>query len=327
MLNKKILLIIFFSTLFFSAVYSQQKSSDLKLNDLEYFEKPGLNVMVFQDIYPEGHQGALGIIQNGERVATNGDLRLEPTPGQWAPTPKMHKRIVNKAENLITVSLTFPDSSKDKKGFNPIDYPDLYFNYNMKVTSEGSSIKVLIDLDRPLPKEWIGKVGFNLEFYPTVLFGKAWYMDDQSGVFPRQANGPVKLDDKNETQAVAFASGKRLVIAPESETQRMVIESKKANLQLFDGRNTHNNGWFTVRCLVEEGSTKGAIELIISPSTIPNWKYKPVVHVSQVGYHPSQQKIATIECDGTEKISSKTSLMRVSENNTPEEILSDAPVT
>ena len=327
MLNKYFPLIIFFSTLFSGAIFSQQKSSDLKLNDLEYFEKPGLNVMVFQDIYPEGHQGGLGIIQNGERVATNGDIRLEPTPGQWAPTPIMHNRVVNKAENKITVSLTFPDSSKNKKGFNPINYPNLYFNYNLKVTSEGSSIKILIDLDKPLPKEWIGKVGFNLELYPTVLFGKGWYLDQQSGVFPRQANGPVKIDNQNETQASAFASGKRLVIAPESETQRMVIESKKSNLQLFDGRNIHNNGWFVVRCLVPEGATNGAIELIISPNTIPDWKYKPVVHVSQVGYHPEQQKIAIIECDASDKTSSKARLMRISENNTPEEILSDIPTT
>ena len=67
-------------------------SQSLRINDHEYFEKPGLNVMVFFDIYPEGHQGAVGIIQNGTRVATNGDLRLEPTPGQWQPIPKVSKR-------------------------------------------------------------------------------------------------------------------------------------------------------------------------------------------------------------------------------------------
>ena len=51
-------------------------AQSLQINENEYFEKPGLNVMVFFDIYPEGHQGAVGIIQNGTRVATNGDLRL-----------------------------------------------------------------------------------------------------------------------------------------------------------------------------------------------------------------------------------------------------------
>jgi endoglucanase len=98
-----------------------QKKQTLQLKDLGYFELPGLNVMVFQDIYPEGHQG--GIIQNGERVATNGDLRLEQTPGQWQPIPKQGQRIVDKVNNLVKVTLTYPDSSKNRKGFNPV-FPD-----------------------------------------------------------------------------------------------------------------------------------------------------------------------------------------------------------
>jgi len=32
------------------------------LNELEYFENGGVNVMAFQDIYPEGHQGGVAII-------------------------------------------------------------------------------------------------------------------------------------------------------------------------------------------------------------------------------------------------------------------------
>jgi hypothetical protein len=50
------------------------------LNALEYFEKPGLSVLVFQDEYPEGKQGGIEIIQHGERVAAVGDVRLEATP-------------------------------------------------------------------------------------------------------------------------------------------------------------------------------------------------------------------------------------------------------
>jgi hypothetical protein len=64
-----------------------RNENSLVINDKNYFELPGLNVMVFEDIYPEGHQGGVGIIQHGVRVATNGDLRLEPTPGQWQPIP------------------------------------------------------------------------------------------------------------------------------------------------------------------------------------------------------------------------------------------------
>src|SRR5262252_3176340 len=103
----------------------QAQQPTLKLNDLEYFEMPGLNVMAFQDIYPEGHQAGVSIIQNGERVATNGDLRLDATPGQWQPMPKQNKRVVDKQANEITSWLSYPDPERNRTGFNPIEYPDL----------------------------------------------------------------------------------------------------------------------------------------------------------------------------------------------------------
>ncbi len=322
-MRKSLILLCFFA---FSASFSSgQNKQMLHLNDLGYFEIPGLNVMAFQDIYPEGHQGGVGIIQNGERVATNGDLRLEATPGQWQPIPKQGKRIVDKANNLIKVTLTYPDSSKNKKGFNPIFYPDLYFNYDVTVKAEGNSIRVTVDLDRPLPKEFIGKAGFNFELYPTVLFGKAWYLDNQSGIFPRQPNGPTSLDVNGEAQAIPYATGKRLVIAPESDLQRMVIESKNTDILLLDGRNKHNNGWFVVRSVIPEGATKKAIEWVITPNAISDWKYKPVVHVSQIGYHPDQEKVAVIELDGQDKIAVEARLMRISETGAPEQVLKSIP--
>jgi hypothetical protein len=297
----------------------------LTLNDKEYFEMPGLNVMVFQDIYPEGHQGGLVIIQNGVRVATNGDLRLEPTPGQWSPIPALKSRIVDKANNEIRVSLTYPDSARNRKGFNPIDYPDLYFNYILKVKSEGPEIIVTVDLDRPLPKEWIGKVGFNFELYPGALFGKSWMLGNQSGVFPRQANGPNVSGQNGEIIPVAYGSGSKLIVAAESDAQRVVIESKTGDLQLFDGRSKHNNGWFVVRSLVSSGATKEAIHWVITPNAISGWIYKPVVHVSQIGYHPKQQKIAVIEIDNNDKKLSQAILYKLSETGNHEKILIETP--
>src|SRR5690606_34940800 len=102
-------------------LYSQQ----LKLNDQQYFESPGLNVTVFSDIYPDGHQTGVTIIQHGVRVAANGDLRLEISPGQWSPVPKGDTLMVDKANQKLTQRLSYPDESKNRKGFNPIEYPDL----------------------------------------------------------------------------------------------------------------------------------------------------------------------------------------------------------
>ena len=77
----------------------------------------------------------------------------------------------------------------------------------------------------------------------------------------------------------------------------MSIESKTGDLQLLDGRYVHNNGWFVVRSLVAEGAAKNAVEWIITPNCVKDWKSNPVIHVSQIGYLPGQEKVAIIELD------------------------------
>lgn len=302
-----------------------QQSVNLHLNDQEYFEMPGLNVMAFQDIYPEGHQAGVSIIQNGVRVATNGDLRLDATPGQWQPMPKQDKRVVNQKDNEITTWLSYPDPSRNRTGFNPIDYPDLDLSYQVRVRGEGKNFRIIVDLDKPLPVQFVGKVGFNLELYPATLFGKAWYLGPQSGIFPRQPEGPDQKDADADVEPVPLASGRRLSVAPEEDSQRLVIESRTADLLLLDGRNQHNNGWFVVRSLVPAGATAGAIDWLVSPHAIPGWKYQPVVHVSQVGYHPAQEKIAIVELDSADRGEDALSVKRVREDGGFEEVLSGKP--
>lgn len=306
-----------------------QQATTLRLNDKEYFEMPGLSLMAFQDIYPEGHQGGVSVIQNGVRVATNGDLRLDTTPGQWQPMPKQDKRVVNQQGNEITTWLSYPDPSRNRTGYNPIDYPDLNLSYQVHVRGEGQNIRIVVDLEHPLPAQFVGKVGFNLELYPAALFGKGWYLGKQSGIFPRQPNGPDRKDADGDVEPVPMASGQRLSVAPEIEAQRLIIESRSGDLQLLDGRNKHNNGWFVVRSLVPAGATTGAIDWLISPHAIPGWKYSPVVHVSQVGYHPAQKKIAIVELDradaGPDAGNDTLSVKRVAENGEFEDALSGKP--
>ncbi len=315
---------LIFLALFFTAAITLS-AQKLTINQDEYFEMPGLNVMVFYDIYPEGHQGAVGIIQNGTRVATNGDLRLEPTPGQWQPIPKVGEREVISENNEIRVKLTYPDENRNRKGFNPIYYPDLDFSYYVRVIGEGDNFRIIVDLDEPLPEKWIGKVGFNLELFPGLLFGKTWYMDSQSGLFPLQANGPMQKDADGNWQAYPLSTGKKLTIAPDVPEQTMVITSLKSDLQLLDGRFYHNNGWFVVRSEVPAGATKNAIEWLVEPNVVDGFKQKPVVHVSQVGYHTQQQKIASIELDKTETSIAKAELLRMSENGGYETIKTATP--
>ncbi|MCO5945248.1 glycoside hydrolase family 9 protein [Mucilaginibacter flavidus] len=293
-------------------VKTAQKS--MTLNAQEYLEYKGINVMLAHDFYPEGHQGGVGIIQNGQRVATNGDIRLEPTPGQWSPIPKVGKRVVNRTTGEVSVRMEFPNPDINRKGFNPIIYPDLNFAYNIRILPAGKSFKIIVDLDKPLPDEWIGKVGFNFELYPGALFGKSYYMDNSFGIFPQQANGQTYKDADGETQVMPMAEGKRLTIVPEGDLQRMTIDNLSgSDLKLLDGRAKHNNGWFVVRSLVAKGASKNAIEWLVTPNAVDGWQSAPVVQLSQVGYHPAQQKIAVIELDKNDKKVLPVSLMRIDE--------------
>lgn len=272
----------------------------LILNEQGYFEMDGLNVTFFSDFYPEGHQSGVTIIQHGNRVAANGDLRLDISPGQWSPIPSGEKVIADLDYQILSKRLWFPDSSKNRRGFNPINYPDLQLFYKITVrTLEKNRLMVIIDLDKPLPEEWIGKVGFNLELFPGDLFGKSYLIDNDRGVFPVQPIGPVKKEG-NEYLSLPMGKGTDLVIAPEKELQKLTITSSTGTLELRDGRTNHNNGWFIVREAVPSGATLSAIKWIIEPNVVPGWKYDPVIQVSQLGYHPEQEKKAVVETDKRE---------------------------
>lgn len=311
-----------------------------------YFENSGVNVMAFDDIYPEGHQSGVSIIMHGNRVATNGDIRFEQTPGQWQPVPKQGKRELNETANTITTSLSFPDRSRHLKGFNPMIYPDFEFNYEVTVTGEGDAVKVSVDLDRPIPDHFVGKINFNLELFPGTLFGKPWIMDDKHGIFPQQPNGPVlslppnhvHTGDYNEPNARAdfkrltddreynpliaddliaepYAVGRRFTVRPDDPYNRFTIESKDGvELKLYDGRMNHNNGWFVLSSEVPAGATLNAIEWIITPHVVEDWLYPAVVQTSQVGYHPNQPKVAIIELDQRESKVEKAILLHITES-------------
>ncbi len=317
-----------------------------KLNQASgYFQCLGVDVMAFDDIYPEGHQSGVSIIMHGNRVATNGDIRFEQTPGQWQPVPKQGKRELDEAANTIITSLSFPDTSKHLKGFNPMVYPDFEFHYKVTVQGDGSSVNVTVDLDRPIPDKYLGKIGFNLELFPGALFGKPWIMDNKHGIFPEQPNGPVMSQPSNyphagnysEPDATAdlkllsgdnqgynpmvaddlvaepYAVGRRFTVRPDDPYNRFTIASKGTDLKLYDGRMNHNNGWFVISSEVPAGATANAIQWVITPNVVEDWLYPAVVQTSQVGYHPGQTKTAIIELDKRDRARDKAVLLGITE--------------
>jgi endoglucanase len=287
-------------------------AQQLQLNDKGYLHTQGLDVTFFSDFYPEGHQSGVTIIQHGTRVAANGDVRLEPSPGQWSPIPKGDEVQADRQSERLSKRLSYPDENRHMKGFNPILYPDLQLDYEVSVEPlSGASFRISVHLDAPLPEEWIGKVGFNLELFPGELFGKSWIMDDRAGLFQLQPEAPLVLSDTSWISE-PLATGRQLVIAPEDPYHRITIRSEGQQLELRDGRTNHNNGWYIVRSTVPAGATRNAVSWTVTPNVVDGWKYAPVIQVSQLGYHPEQQKTAIIEMDATEAAAGTYSVYKAS---------------
>lgn len=320
---------------------------------LGYFQHDGVSVMVFDDFYPAGHQSGLSIIMHGDRIATNGDVRFEQTPGQWQPLPKQVERRLNAESNTISVTLSYPDLNNHLKGMNPMIYPDYEFEYQVRVTGEGSSVLVTVDLDKPIPQAYLGKLCFNLELFPGALFGKPWIMDQKQGIFPRQPNGPTKSQPSNLARTGSYpvppaganlehladgskgynpiiaddiigepyAVGRRFTARPDDPYHRLTVESLTAELKLYDGRMNHNNGWFVLSSEIPAGMDKGAIQWRITPNAVEDWLYAPVVQTSQVGYHPAQPKVAVVELDKRDERREKAVLCRITERGAEEALV------
>ena len=291
---------------------------------LGYFTNVGVDIMAFDDIYPEGHQSGVSLIMHGNRVATNGDIRFEPTPGQWQPVPKQGERKLNTEENTITTKLSYPDHDKHLKGFNPLVYPSYEFDYSVKVKGDDTGVKITVELNEAIPAEYVGKICFNLELFPGALMGKPWMMDGKAGFFPHQPNGPVltrpsnyKNDVMNYNPQIAddliaepYAVGKSFIVRPDDPLNCFRIDGK--NLKLYDGRMNHNNGWFVIS--EEFPANETVLEWEITPHVEKNWYYNPVIQTSQVGYHPNQPKVAIIELDKRESRKELLALYKITEN-------------
>ncbi len=256
------------------------------LNDQEYLETRGVNVLVFSnrynDLFSDSKMSGIEIIHHGVRTATNGDVRLSPTPEQWDPVPQLVERRVDRGARAVEVFLRYP----------PFD-----FAYTVRAEACEGGVVFSVDLERPLPRTLEGKAGFNLEFLPSAYFGKAYRVGDRSGIFPLYPGGPMERDSSGVFEPEPIARGTSLVLAPEDSTRRVTIQSRLGDVMLFDGRNRAQNGWFVVRSVLPPGKSGRVVEWLLTASSIRGWIRPPVIACSQVGYHPAQKKVAVIELD------------------------------
>jgi hypothetical protein len=279
----------------------------LQVNDSGYFEKRGVNVLVYSYEYSgfffDEKTSGIELIHHGVRTATGGAVRLQNTPEQWDQIPKMVNRKVDKQNNSIEVELR---------------YEQFDFNSRVVVTAKDNGVEINVYLDKPVPEKLVGNAGFNLEFLPSAYFEKTFLADGKPDEFPLypssttsiepvskkipQFAGHTTFDDRGRGEFIVpspIATGNTLVLAPEDPERRVKIVSETAdeNLMLFDGRNLAQNGWFIVRSLLPANKTGKVLTWYVEPNAIPNWIRKPVIQFSQVGYNPQQQKTAVIELD------------------------------
>jgi endoglucanase len=277
----------------------------MTVTDKNYLDTQGFSVFLYDSTYHpvfvDQKNTALEMILHGQRIATNGDMRLMPTPEQWDLVATLKGRQPDKANSRLTANLAFPTFD---------------VSYTLEVAAEPGGVKVSINLDNPLPQKLAGRAGFNLEFLPSIYMGKAYLVDGTTaGIFPRTPNDsmvkvlpladePKKayyLEDwdkaKGYTQPLPFAEGKSITLGIDDPLARINVKSDTANLMLFDGRSRAQNGWFVLRSLIPTGKTTGAIVWHIRPDVIPNWTRPPMIAHSQVGYAPGFSKVAVLELD------------------------------
>jgi len=284
-------------------------AAELHVNELDYLEAQGLSVLVYQnqfhDVFRDQKLGGVEMILHGERIATDGEVRLLPAPEQWDTVPKFTRRQHGAAaDQLVAYS----------------GYPDLDLSYRIEVTAEADGFRIAVHLDHPLPPGLVGKAGFNLDFLPTAYFGKSYLFDDSPGIFPRHPGGPMERNADGVAEPKPLGSGQRIVLAPEDPLTRVSIVSDEGPLALIDARNRAQNGWFVVRGLIPAGRTENALVWHVRPNVIPNWVRAPVVSYNQVGYTPQRSKVAVLELDPHDQAQRTARVLRLNAAGQYEEV-------
>lgn len=302
-------------------------AQDLKLNDREYFERQGVNILVFSNSFNGGFNdeknSGIEIIQHGVRSIQGGAVRLNNTPEQWDLVPKMTSRKVNREDGSIEVTMRYDDYDFDSRAV---------------VTAKGKAVEIAIWLDKPVPEKLAGEAGFNLEFLPSKYWLKTYIMDGRLNRFPRYATsqtitrpnsekprqfkGFKTYDDRGTDRFVdplPLETGHRIVMATDDPEHMITISCDDAELKLFDGRMLAQNGWFVLRSVLPKGKTGKVITWTVEPYAIPNWIREPNIGFSQVGYIPDQPKVAVIELDKNDQPQATASLMRIKPDGTTEQ--------
>ena len=306
-----------------AAVALSANAQSLKMNDLDYFEARGTNVLVYNNLYNGSFYdekfAGLEIIQRGERICTGGGVRLMNTPEQWDIFGEITARDVNHADSSVEVEMT---------------YRDYDFAPRLRVTPKDKGVLIQIILSKPVPQTLVGKAGFNLEFFPASYFGKNYLVDGKARILPKypmhdtevhpvsekitQYFGESTFDDRGRGDflvPLAMSTGHQIVLAPEDDALRVGVKSD-SEVSIYDGRHLAQNGMFVLRSLLPAGKTGVVLEWYLEPSISKDWIRPANIGFSQVGYSPAQKKVAVAELDKNDTPAKTAKLLKVNPDGT-----------
>ena len=303
------------------------QAQDLKLNDREYFERQGVNILVFSNNFNGGFNdeknSGIEIIHHGVRTVQGGAVRLNNTPEQWDLVPKTISRKVDRDKGSIEVVMRYDDYDFDSK---------------VVVTAKGKTVEIAVWLDKPVPEKLAGEAGFNIEFLPSQYWLKTYLVDGRLGRLPRYATSQTITRPNNEKprqfkgfktyddrgtdrfiDPLPIETGHQITLATDQPERMISISSADAELKLYDGRILAQNGWFVLRSVLPANQTGKVLSWIVEPHAIPGWIREPNIGFSQVGYTPDQPKVAVIELDKNDQPQAMASLMRINPDGTIEQ--------
>ncbi len=277
--------------------------SQIKLQPEGYFEGPGFAFLLYHNDYLVGKRGGLQMFLHGKRVLDAGEVVCTARDGRTYSfeATEIGQRTVDQARGISIV---------------PGRIKALDIAYKIIAHSEEDSIFLTVELEKPL--DWKKAMDFflKLELYPQEYAHKTYHGGSSAGLFDERFQGKIVL----------IPDAKEISIAPEDELRAFRVFSDYAPLRLYDGRGQANFAGHVLRASLPAGSSATSFSIRIKPRLDPNWRKRPVIQVSQVGFHPAQKKVAVLELDSRLAEVQLMKVFRLSHDGQKEEVQSGLPV-
>jgi endoglucanase len=265
---------------------------DIEITPEGYFETPGFAFLVYHNDYLVGKRGGLQMFLHGKRVMDAGEVvcstGLGPLLDYSAKDVGKRKVDTQNRSSILHGKIL------------PVD-----IDYSLICRTDGSSIIMTVELDKPIDWTKIANFMLKFEIYPNEYKYKTYRSANTFDNFPERFMGKEMLIPKAE----------KIQIAGADDLRAFTIETEEnCVLSLMDSRGRANHAGYTVFVKLTRGSPSKSFTVKITPRIDPNWRREPIIQVSQLGYHPKQRKQAVLELDSRTTLIEKIMLSRLAED-------------